>query len=87
MKQVKYADNGWLSLFAILGLVFIGFCFGFLFVFNSITVAFAPAVILFTSFILLALLMYLNLNFNLKLLMLPPLVIGFIMGLMVGLNI
>ena len=49
MKQVKYADNGWLSLFAILGLVFIGFCFGFLFVFNSITVAFAPAVILFAS--------------------------------------
>ena len=40
MKQVKYADNGWLSLFAILGLVFIDFCFGFLFVFNSIPVAF-----------------------------------------------
>ena len=82
MKQV---NEGWFSLLVILGLVFIGFCLGFLFVFNFTTVA--PAVLLLTSFVLLLLLMYLNLNFSLNLLMLPPLVIGFIMGLMVGLNI
>ncbi len=75
--------EGWFSLLIILGLVFIGFCLGFVFNFTTV----APAVLLLTSFVLLLLIMYLNLNFNLNLLMLPPLVIGFIMGLMIGLNI
>ena len=69
--------EGWFSLLIILGLVFIGFCLGFVFNFTTV----APAVLLLTSFVLLLLIMYID---NV---MLPPLVIGFIMGLMIGLNI